>query len=243
METGAASAVPVRGSKSPARPTRAFSPHAQARAHVSPMSLIDISRTLSETTAVWPGDQSVEWEWTSKRENGASVNLGALHLSTHAGTHADAPLHVLKEGDPTDGFDLSAFVGPAAVIDVRGACTIHPRHVSSVEAPRVLFKTSASVLGDDEWPESLTPLHPDAVEALAQKETVLVGTDAPSVDPLDSSELQAHRALIEFGIVNIESLRLAGVEPGMYTLLALPLKIQGADAAPVRAVLADASLP
>lgn len=207
------------------------------------MDLIDISRMLSETTAVWPGDQLVEWEWTSKRKNGASVNLGALHLSTHAGTHVDAPLHVLEEGEATDEFDLSAFVGPAAVIDVREACTIRPRHVASVEAPRVLFKTSASALSDGEWPDSVTPIHPDAVEALAQNGAVLVGTDAPSVDPLDSSELQAHRALVEFGIVNIESLTLAGVEPGTYTLLALPLKVQGADAAPVRAVLADSSLP
>ncbi len=206
------------------------------------MDLIDISRPLSPATAVWPGDQPVEWNWTAHVEEGGSVNLGALHISMHAGTHVDAPYHVQPNGSSTDAFDLSAFVGPADVIDVQNASRIRPRHVSEVETPRVLVKTEASALSTEEWPDAVTAIMPETIAKLDQKDVVLFGTDAPSVDPLDSTDLPAHHALIERGIVNIEGLSLAGVDPGTYQLLSLPLRVQGADAAPVRAVLRDSSL-
>lgn len=204
------------------------------------MDLIDISRPLAPTTAVWPGDQPVEWSWTAHQEAGSSVNLGAIRLSTHAGTHADAPVHVEEGGATTDAFDLSVFVGPAEVIDVRDAATIRPAHVQGATHRRLLFRSSASALPADEWPDAVTPIHPDTVACLADQDVVLAGTDAPSVDPLESKELPAHHLLIEAGIVNLEGLVLAGVDPGSYGLLALPLNLSAADAAPVRAVLTEA---
>jgi arylformamidase len=201
------------------------------------MDLIDISRPLAPTTAVWPGDQPVEWSWTARRERGSPVNLGALRLSTHAGTHADAPVHVQEGGATTDAFSLSVFVGPSEVIDVRNATTIRPDHVREVTHQRILFRTSASSLSADEWPDAVTPIHPDTVACLADQDVVLLGTDAPSVDPLESKALSAHHALIEAGIVNLEGLDLSDVDSGLYGLLALPLNLSGADAAPVRAVL------
>jgi len=206
------------------------------------MDLIDISRPLSPATAVWPGDQPVEWSWTAQLDEGASVNLSALSLSLHAGTHADAPYHVENSGDTTDDFALSVFVGPAAVVEVQEASYIRPHHVSDVDAPRVLFKTEASALPASEWPDTITALHPETIAALDQNDVVLVGTDAPSVDPLDSTDLPAHRALIQSGIVNLEGLTFHDVDPGRYSLLSLPLRVEGADAAPVRAVLGDPAL-
>lgn len=164
------------------------------------------------------------------------MNLGALHLSVHAGTHADAPHHVRTGGDTTDKFDLSVFVGPVEVMSVE-ANMIMPRHVEDVGADRVLFRTDASTLSADEWPSTVTALHPDTVSILAESGVVLIGTDAPSVDPLDSTDLPAHQALIEAGIVNLEGLALGEVETGHYRLIALPMKVKGGDAAPVRAVL------
>jgi len=202
------------------------------------MDLIDISRPLSSATAVWPGDQPVEWSWTAQIQEGSTVNLGAIQLSTHAGSHADAPRHTQENGDTTDHFDLSAFIGPVEVVDVEEE-VILPRHVEGVTMSRVLFKTSASELSVDEWPDSITSLHPDTVSVLAESDTVLIGTDAPSVDPLDSSSLPAHHALIDAEIINLEGLSLGHVAPGRYRLMALPLKIKSADAAPVRAVLVD----
>lgn len=203
------------------------------------MGLIDISQGLSPATAVWPGDQPVEWRWTTRLEDGSSVNLGSIRLSTHAGTHVDAPLHVQRDGATVDSLSLQALVGPVEVIDVAEASSIEPRHVSELRAERVLFKTASHPRAETEWPTSITPLESATVSVLRQHGTVLTGTDAPSVDPLDSSDLPAHHALTEAGIVNLEGLSLSYVKPGLYSLLALPLKIQGADAAPVRAVLAE----
>lgn len=205
------------------------------------MELIDISQPLSPDTAVWPGDQPVEWNWTARIEDGSTVNLGAMCLSVHAGTHVDAPFHVQEEGGRTDeSFDLAAFVGPAEVVPVPAeAEAIRPHHLDGVDAERVLFKTEASRSPSETWPDSITPIHPDTIPGLERQGTVLVGTDAPSVDPLDSTNLPAHHALIEAEILNLEGLRLAGVSPGRYQLLALPMNVQGGDAAPVRAVLGD----
>ena len=119
------------------------------------MSLTDISRSISPATAVWPGDQPVEWTWTTRMEQeSASVNLGAIHLSTHTGTRADAPRYVREEGATTDTLLLSAFVGPARVVDVGNASSLQPEHVDELTAKRVLFKTKASSLSDSEWPTS-----------------------------------------------------------------------------------------
>lgn len=204
------------------------------------MALIDISRTLSPATAVWPGDQEVQWTWTARLgQNDSSVNLGALQLSAHAGTHVDAPYHVDEEGGTTEALSLSSFVGPAQVVEVGADESIRPEHVPNSSAGRLLFKTRASALSDYEWPDSLAPLTVEAIQRMSDDGVVLVGTDAPSVDPLDSSELPAHHALIDAGIVHLEGLSLKGVSPGHYELLALPLKIKGGDAAPVRAVLSD----
>jgi arylformamidase len=223
-------------------------------------TLIDISRPLRATTAHWPGDRPFTASWTARldasagdaatgeaadREEGGGsvVNLGAFAMSTHVGTHADAPLHTRPGGTSIDALALDAFVGPATVIAVAPeADTIAPGAVAAYAeagtlAPRVLFKTSASAQPLDAFVEAFPPLAPATVRLLAAHGVVLVGTDAPSVDPVDSRTLDAHHALVEAGIVNLENLWLRDVAPGAYTLLALPLALEGLDAAPVRAVL------
>lgn len=208
------------------------------------MALTDISRTISPATAVWPGDQDVEWTWTARTsEEDASVNLGAACLSMHTGTHADAPLHIDDAGRSVDELPLDAFVGPALVVEVGDAPSVRPEHVPEYDESgpaRVLFKTPASGLASHEWPNAVVPIHPETVRYLSDNGVVLIGTDAPSVDPLDSTDLPAHHALLEAEIVSLEGLALAEVSPGPYELVALPLKFSGADAAPVRAALRDA---
>lgn len=200
------------------------------------MPLIDISRPLSPSTAVWPGDQSVEWSWSSEIESGASVNVGAVRMSTHAGTHADAPRHVRAGASAIDELPLGAFVGPVDVVEVNDDA-IRASHVAPTPAKRVLFKTFYSDVDPDTWRPDVCPLLVGAVKKLQRLGVKLIGTDCPSVDPLNSKDLQAHHALIDAGIVNLESLSLKGVSPGRYELIALPLRLAGADASPVRAVL------
>jgi len=163
-------------------------------------------------------------------------------MSTHTGTHADAPYHVDESGGRTDALPLTAFVGGVRVIDVGGADAIRPHHLPEEAPERLLFRTPASALSDEEWPSSVVPVSPDTVDQLAEQKVSLIGTDAPSVDPLDSTSLPAHKALHRAGIVHLEGLRLDTVSPGQYTLVALPLKLTGADATPVRAVLAEGTL-
>lgn len=201
------------------------------------MSIIDISRALSPSTAVWPGDRPFEWSWSATIGEGSPVNVGAFCSSTHAGSHADAPRHFREEGATIDEMDLSAFVGPAQVVEIPGESRIQPDQVPDLQAPRVLFKTLASQEPDSSWSDAFPVLAPETVAHLAEQSVVLVGVDTPSVDPPDSKELPTHHALSEAGIVNLENLRFDGVRPGLYRLTALPLKLIGADAAPVRAVL------
>ena len=204
------------------------------------MKVIDISRTLTPEVAVWPGDQPFVPTWTLQISGGSTVNLSALQLSTHTGTHADAPLHYLADGAAIDEIPLLQFVGPCLVISIENTNIIGPEHVAEndhLRVPRLLFKTRHSAVADDQWDPDLVPILPAAIDRMAEQGVVLVGTDAPSVDPADSKTLDAHKALARNGIVNLENLSLGGVEPGRYELVALPLKVAGLDGAPVRAVL------
>lgn len=207
------------------------------------MRTYDITRTLSSRIAVWPGDQPFEARWSARIEEGSSVNVGALTLSTHTGTHVDAPLHYAAAGAPVDGYPLLQFIGPAIVVHIRETDVILPAHVQGLDlrsTPRVLFRTRSSLVADDRWEPDFVSIHPDTITFLAERQVVLIGTDAPSVDPAESKTLPAHHALARHGIANLENLMLAEVPEGRYELVALPLKLEGLDAAPVRAVLLPA---
>ena len=207
------------------------------------MKIYDITRSLTSETAVWPGDTPLTQRWTSRIDAGDAVNLSAVTLSLHAGTHADAPLHFLADGDAIDAIPLGRFIGPAAVVEVaEDAGAIRPAHVKGVDftrVRRVLFKTPHSDVPDVRWEPCFAPILPETIAYLGERGVVLVGTDAPSVDPPESRALPAHKALAEHGIVNLENLALGEVLPGTYRLVALPLKLKGFDAAPLRAVLIE----
>ena len=87
------------------------------------------------------------------------------------------------------------------------------------------------------WQSDFAGLSVELVEALAARGVITVGVDTPSVDVQESKDMLAHRAMLRCGIVILEGLQLAGVEPGVYELMAAPLKLIGCDASPVRAVL------
>jgi arylformamidase len=204
-------------------------------------TLYDISRPLHEGLPVWPGDEPVRLEWTSLRAAGAMANTASLRLSVHAGTHLDAPYHIVDGGARVGDLPLEWMVGRAVVADVSGMPAIAAASVDAVlqahpGATRILFRTGAW-LDPGEFPTRYPPVLPEAASALLGQGVVLVGTDAPSVDPFDSEELPAHRALCGAGIPILENLLLDRVPPGEYELIALPLRLPGADASPVRAVL------
>lgn len=200
--------------------------------------LIDISRPVDAQTPVWPGDAPCCERWTMRRDAGATVNVAELRMSAHTGTHADGPLHVLDRGDAIGAVPLSAYIGPALVLDVRNRPTIDAdlvREALDAHRPeRVLFRTGAWT-DPHIFPEQFAA--PSAEAAALLSALKLVGTDAPSIDPFDSKALPAHLALFSGGAAVVENLLLDDVEPGMYEMIAFPLRLNYADASPVRAVL------
>jgi arylformamidase len=207
--------------------------------NIDPMRLIDITRPVHEGMAVWPGDMPYGVEWTLRLSDGGSVNLSALHLSAHTGTHADAPYHVADDGARIGEAPLSSYIGPARVVDARRWESIDLAAVEPLLGPgvqRLLFRTGCW-RDPRTFPERFAPIAPDAARAMADAGVVLVGTDAPSVDPFDSTTLETHHVLRAAGVVNLENLLLDEAEPGEYELVALPLRLDAACASPVRAVL------
>lgn len=207
------------------------------------MRIIDISQPLGPDTAVWPGDHPVERSWSMRRERGDSVDVALLTTSVHAGTHADGFQHVLSDGAPIDRMPLEAYLGRCTVVHVPpaadiGVDAVRDLDLSAVE--RILFRTRDRV-DATEFPDDFMPLSPELAELLARSGIRLVGTDAPSIDPLDSKALPAHHALFGAGVANLENLVLTDVTPGEYTLVALPLRL-AADSSPVRAVLVEGAL-
>jgi arylformamidase len=204
------------------------------------VKLRDISIALAPGTPEWPGDTPFTCGWTFSMAAGASVNVSAFSTSPHVGTHADAPLHVRDGWAAAHELPLDAFAGPARVLSVIG----EPRTLESGDlAPlggarveRLLLRTGWSI-ANGAFPEAWPVLSLSAVRELLARGLKLVGVDAPSVDERESKELKVHHALFEGGACIIENLDLRDVKDGTYELLALPVKLAGLDAAPVRAAL------
>ena len=211
------------------------------------MSLIDISVALREGTPEWPGDTPFSCRWSWEIARGESVNVSVLSGSPHVGTHADAPLHVDAGAAGASELSLDAFVGTAMVVDVRGAdgeLGLRELGLASGTVPggRLLLKTGQTIAGGI-FPERWPVLSGSCVDALLEGGLRLLGVDAPSVDPRESRALPVHRALFSAGACILENLVLRDVAPGAYELLAAPIKIDGADAAPVRALLRPLIVP
>lgn len=200
---------------------------------------IDISRTLSSRIASWPGDVAFRFDQGMKIAEGASCNVGSIETSLHTGTHVDAPFHYDPAGATIEALAPAIFLGPAWLADVTGTLDCWKRSLAGLDlsiAPRVLFRTGGWPDGSP-FPEAIPVMEPDLPAWLADRGVKLIGLDLPSVDPLDSKTLDLHHALGRGGIHILEGLTLAGIRPGLYDLIALPLNIAGADGSPVRAVI------
>lgn len=201
--------------------------------------LIDISPLVGPDAPIFPGDAPYALRWTARLGPGCPVNLSALTLSPHIGAHADAPLHYADEAASIDLVPLDAYIGPCRVIHAIGCgplITVDKlRHAEAGLPPRVLVRTCERA--DTVWNPSFSAYAPEALQWLAERGVRLVGIDTPSVDPADSKTLDAHQVLRRHDLRVLENLVLDAVAEGDYELIALPLKLAGACASPVRAVL------
>ena len=203
------------------------------------MRILDISPTLRAGIAVWPGDTGFSRQVDLSFEQGHNLVLSGITTTLHVGAHTDAPIHYHPDGQAMHERSLERYLGPCQVIEVRceAGARIQVADLGvEIHAPRVLLKTG-SFPDPEQFNNDFCSLSPELVAHLAQKGVVLVGIDTPSVDPFADEALNAHNAihLADMGI--LEGVVLDQVDPGFYTLIALPLKIEGGDASPVRAVL------
>ncbi|MEP6937074.1 MAG: cyclase family protein [Chthoniobacterales bacterium] len=206
------------------------------------MEIWDISRALNGTFAQWPGDTPFSFHLTSKMSDGAAVNVGAIEMSVHNGTHADAPFHFEQQSPTIEKMPLESYIGRAVVAQIPGGiCEIDVSHLGAVEhdlahAPRLLLKTDRW-LNSAAFPKSIPVISPEVAPWLRARGVKLLGVDLPSVDAINAKDLANHHALTAAGITIVESLDLSAIAPGLYHFAGLPLKIEGGDGAPVRAIL------
>lgn len=173
-------------------------------------------------------------------EDGSPVNVGRMTMSTHSGTHGDAPLHYAADAADIASVDLAPYLGECLVVDARGAKgAVEIGDLPHLHgADRVLLRTF-DTFPHDAWDSDFTAIAPETIRWLAAQGVVLIGTDAPSVDPQQSKTMDAHRMVLEHDMRILEGLVLDEVPPGRYELIALPLKIAGGDAGLCRAVLRE----
>lgn len=200
--------------------------------------LYDVTPLISPRLKVWPGDVPPSREVSLEIERGDNVTLSALRSTVHLGAHADAPSHYGR-GPAIHERSLDYYLGPCQLmrVNVGRGQRITPALLSAeVTAPRLLLATG-TFPDPDVFSTDFASLSVELVDHLAQSGVILIGIDTPSVDPFDSADLPAHKAFLRRDVAILEGLSLAGVPEGRYELIALPLRLEGFDASPVRAVL------
>jgi len=201
--------------------------------------LWDISPPVSSGTPAFPGDTTYSQRWNAQIGPGCPVNVSAITLSPHLGAHADAPLHYARDAAAIGQVDLDPFLGRCRVIHAIGKGPLitreHLAHAARDLPPRVLVRTCAKA--PTAWSPDFAAFAPGTIAWLAGAGVRLVGIDSQSVDPAESKTLESHQQLLAHDMRVLENLVLDDVPGGDYELIALPLKLVGADASPVRAVL------
>lgn len=201
--------------------------------------IYDISPPISETLAVWPGDTPPSREVLCDIAKGDNITLSTLRATVHLGAHADGPNHYGAGAPAIHERRLEYYLGPCQVIRVaaEGGKRIAPELVTApITAPRVLITTS-TYQDATRFTEDFAALSPELVEWLHDRGVMTVGIDTPSVDLFASKDLPAHQAFLRHDMAILEGLVLRDVPAGPYELIALPLRLVGFDASPVRAIL------
>lgn len=202
------------------------------------MKLIDISLPIHPKMPIYPGNQLTEFTPIVKP---SGSRLTTVTIDSHAGTHIDGPSHSLASGGPVSEFPLDRFYGPCRVLDllhVSELITADDLKEKSIQpGERILFKTTNSTRGYDQFYENWVALSSDGAAYLAQCDVALVGIDWFGIKQKGAPDNGAHTALLEKGIPILEGIDLTKADEGEYILSAFPIAYQGTDGAPARAVL------
>ena len=203
---------------------------------------IDVSVPLRTGMVHWPDNPPVAIERMLDIERGDVATVSQLSMGVHTGTHMDAPRHFFRTGKGIDTMPLTAAIGRARVIEIHDPESIKPEELRPYQiqrGERILFKTrnSARCWQTNDFVEDFVYISQEAARYLAAQYVQTVGVDYLSVGGFYRDGVETHHALLEAGIWIIEGLNLAHVQPGIYELICLPVKIEGSDGAPARAIL------
>jgi len=201
----------------------------------------DISPPITTDLAVWPGDTPMTREILSDMRSGDHLTLSTLHATVHLGAHADGPNHYDRDAGGIDTVDIDRYLGRCRVvrIEVERGERILPGHLPpGPYPPRVLLSTG-TYPDPERFNDDFAALSPELVNAFHEQGVLLVGLDTPSIDPFRSKKLESHAACAACGMAILEGLVLDKVPEGEYELIALPLRLKGFDASPVRAILRE----
>ena len=203
------------------------------------MALFDITPPVIAGLAVWPGDTPLSREVLADMRRGDNITLSTIRATVHLGAHADAPSHYGRDAVAIDERPLDLYLGPCRVIRVKVArgTRVPPDAIpTDLHAERVLVATG-TYPDPTHWNEDFAAFEPATIDLLHERGARLVGIDTPSVDLFSAKKLIAHERFLAHDMAILEGLVLDHVPEGTYELLALPLKLTGFDASPVRAVL------
>lgn len=199
----------------------------------------DITPTMRSGMPVWPGDTAYASDTTWQIEDGCPVKVSKISMSTHTGAHCDAPSHYDASGVAIDQVDLTTYVGTCRVIHCIGRTTVEPEHIAAQlngTPARVLLRTYFRA-PQDQWDDHFPHIAPATIALLATHGVRLIGIDSPSLDPQTSKTMDCHWAVKQHQMAILEGIVLDDISAGDYELIALPLKLAGLDASPVRAIL------
>jgi arylformamidase len=201
--------------------------------------LYDMTPPITPDMKVWPGDTPPSREVLLDMKRGNNITLSTLRATVHLGAHADGPNHYGKNATSIDEMKLEHYLGPCQMIRAnvqRGARVEISNLKSQINAPRILIATG-TFPDPRNWNNDFAALAPRLVDDLHAKGVITIGIDTPSVDLFDSKDLPAHQRFLTHDMAILEGLILKDVPEGTYELIALPLRLVGFDASPVRAVL------
>jgi arylformamidase len=205
------------------------------------MKLIDVSVPLDAQLPTYPHNTPFSLEPIKRIARGDSSNVSTLHMSAHTGTHVDAPRHFFDEGPGTESLPLELLIGRARVIEVNSRAGVAAKDLETIDFSddvRVLIKTLNSRLwGAPEFHEDYVGVLESGAKHLVEHGIKVVGVDYLSVEKFHNPGAPAHHILLGAGTIVIEGLDLRGIEPGVYEMFCLPLRVVGSDGAPARVVL------
>jgi len=205
------------------------------------MKLIDVTVPLDPTLPTYPNNTPFSLEPIKRIARGDSSNVSTLHMSAHCGTHVDAPRHFFDERAGTEALPLEMLIGRARVIEIASRTGIAAEDFSGIDLSddvRLLIKTHNSRLwGSPDFHTDYIGVTESGAKHLVDRGIKVLGVDYLSVEQFRKPGAPAHHLLLGAGTIVIEGLNLIDVDPGVYEMYCLPLRIVGADGAPARVVL------